>query len=213
MLPPFRLGHRFDLFRGDSIPVALPRLFGVRFEGGRAKFVLMATAFALCALGDRWRRDRRGGLAAGIFLGSPLLGNLFHSVSELPLLLAGTAGIGMGRDPNGFVVRMREEWAPVWAQPSLALGVGALLVGVWLLRMVHALANWPYAVISLAVLLLAPAAVARLSGRAGRRARAGAVTAAGPSVPLEWVGITRPYTADDIALLQQMVPLPEVGGA
>ena len=58
-----------------------------------------------------------GALAAGIFMGAPVFGDLFHNLPELPTVLAGLAGIGLGRDPNGFLIRMRQEWAAVWARP------------------------------------------------------------------------------------------------
>ena len=97
-----------------------------------------------------------GALFAGIFVGSPIFGNLFHSFTELPTVLAGLAGIGMGRDPNGFLIRTRHEWEVVGSSPWGVLGVGGVLVGLWLLRIGGVIASWPYAVLSLAVLLGTP---------------------------------------------------------
>ena len=50
-------------------------------------------------------------LFSGIFLGTPILSNLFPNLKELPLVLAGGAGIGLGKNPNGFIANdMRPKW-------------------------------------------------------------------------------------------------------
>jgi branched-chain amino acid transport system permease protein len=143
-----------------------------------------------------------GALAAGIVIGSPVLGNLFPHLPQLQLVLSGLAGIGMARSPNGFVLDMRDRWAPVWERPVAAAGVLVALVGVWLLRVSHVIGNWPYALVSLAILAVAPAVF--VMGNLRRRDRA-------PSeMPLEWVGIERPFSTDDGVALDAALRLPRL---
>jgi len=279
-LPAFSVfGHHFDLFEAGSLSVPRPRLFGLRFEGQKAEFVLMATAFALSAmivvairrsqfgyrllamkdspaacatLGLNLTRTKLavfslsaalagfggamyggalrvtssqqfdfftglpmlllmvvagiatvgGALACGISLGSPVLTNLFPHLTELTLVLAGLAGIGMARNPNGFVLELRQRWHPMLDRPLVGMAVGAALLAAWLLRIEHVLTSWPYVGISLAVVVSVPA-ISLLTGRA---APAGV-----DEVPLEWVGISRPYRPGDVIMLDRALALREPG--
>ncbi|MFI5040827.1 MAG: ABC transporter permease [Acidimicrobiales bacterium] len=147
-----------------------------------------------------------GALSCGILLGAPFLGNFFPGEPQLTLVLSGTAGIGMARNPNGFIIEIKEAWRPVFARPLIAVGIAAALVGVWLLRINHVISNWPYVVLSLGILLLAPGAA-----MIGRKAAAPETTTEGEAaVPLEWVGLARPVTAHDVAEANRSLGLPEL---
>ena len=140
-----------------------------------------------------------GGLAAGIIYGSPILGNFFPHLLELPTVIFGTAGIGMARTPNGFILEFKERWEPVWKRPAFAVGIFAALGLVFAARAAHLITNWPYAIASLLVLAVGPlVATARRQQPAPQ------------SVPLEWVGITRPFSADDLVALDAGVGLPRL---
>jgi len=145
-----------------------------------------------------------GALSCGILLGAPFLGNFFPGEPQLQLILSGTAGIGMARNPNGFLIEIKEAWRPVFARPAIAGGIAAALVGVWLLRINDVISNWPYALLSLGILLFGPGAA--MVGRPHLEAPA----AAGPSVPLEWVGLDRPITALDVAEADRVLGVPEL---
>jgi branched-chain amino acid transport system permease protein len=96
-------------------------------------------------------------LFSGIFLGTPILSNLFPTLKELPLVLAGGAGIGLGKNPNGFIANdIRPQWDVFLAEPAGLVGVIALLVAVWGVRVAHGMSNWTYAIATLGILAVAP---------------------------------------------------------
>ena len=269
-------GHRFDLFQEGSLTVPRPRLFGLRFDGQRAEFVLMAVGFCICALivvairrstfgarllamkdspaacatlGLNVTRTKLtvfaisaamagfggalyggavrvaagsqfdfftglpillvmvicgigtvgGALACGILLGSPVLGNLLPGLPQLTLVLSGTAGVGMARNPNGFVLEIRDRWAPLWRRPGRAAAAGGVLVGLWALRHGGVIGNWPYAVASIVGLAASPAlALSR---------RAPSVPADQQAADLEWAGLRRPFTAADLIAMDRALGL------
>jgi branched-chain amino acid transport system permease protein len=139
-----------------------------------------------------------GALAATVLVGSPILANLFPSLPQLPLVLFGTAGIGMARNPNGFVLEIKDRWVPVWSRPLVAIGILAAEIVAWVLRLEHAYTNWPYAIVAVAILAVGPLAATPLPQRK---------PAGDGTVPLEWVGIDRPFTADDVAELDAALAL------
>lgn len=138
-----------------------------------------------------------GALAAAVLIGSPILANLFPHLPQLPLVLFGTAGIGMARNPNGFVLEIKERWAPVWRRPALVGGIAAALLVAFGARAAGAITNWPYVLVSLAILALGPLPVTPLPA-ARRRAKS-----------YEWLGIERPYTEGDVATLDAALALTE----
>ena len=143
-----------------------------------------------------------GALAATVLVGSPIIGNLFPSLTQLPLLLFGTAGIGMARNPNGFVLEIKDRWVPVWKKPAVAVGILGAEVVVWVLRLAHAYSNWPFAILAVAVLAVGPLFATPLP-----QIR----PAAEGEIPLEWVGIDRPFTIDDVTALDSALALPNAG--
>ena len=276
--PAFRIfGHHFNLFQSGSLSVPRPKLFGLHFAGQKAELVLMATAFALCALvviavrrsqfGNRLLAMKDSpaacatlglnltrtklavfvlsaamaglggalyggalgsaaseqfnffgglpillvmvvagigtvgaGLVCGISLGSPFLGNTFPHFPELPLVLSGLAGVGMARNPNGFILELRERWKPVLTRPVFAVVTAAALLAVWLLRVAHAYGNWAYVLLSLIVVLSGPA----IELLADRR------TPDEDDLGVEWLGLTRPFRAEDLAALDRALALPQL---
>ena len=174
-----------------------------------------------------------GALFAGIALGviATLIPNLFSSLKQVFPLAVGFAGIGLGKNPNGFITNdIRPNWEAFLHDPPALIGVIAAEVLAWVLRVVHAYANWPYTVLALGILVLAPGVRNQLRAR---RPLAAPVTAATPAMagsgsaspgtangaahgdqlsgPIEWLGILQPFQPGDVALLDARLALPEVG--
>ena len=148
-----------------------------------------------------------GALACGILLGVPFLSDVFPNLKQLQLVITGLAGIGLANNPNGFVPDLHRRWEVLRTDIPAALGVLAALVAAWLLRITHVINNWPYVILTATILALGPlAGEVRRARRAGRSTATDGVAAdAGevsrPAVPLEWVGIDVPFTADVLASL------------
>jgi branched-chain amino acid transport system permease protein len=182
---------------GGALRVADPSLF--EFFTGLSILLVMVIA----GLGSI-----AGAFTAGLFLGAPILANLFPSLKQLQTVVVGFAGIGLGKNPNGFIQNdIRPRWNVMWKEP---LSIAALLAGlvvVWLLRTTGAIANWPFVVLELGLLVLGPQLAEYLQRR--RTAAAGAPEPR--PVPLEWIGVTQPFTPGDVAEMDRELALP--GGA
>jgi branched-chain amino acid transport system permease protein len=279
-LPKFTVfGHDINLFEDGSLSVSRLRLFGLRFEGSKAYFVLLSAIFVVFAFGVVAIRRSNfglrllaakdspaacatlglnltftklavfalsafmagvggalyggavhitspdpfsffngltivlvmviagistigGALACGIALGAPILGNLFPSLTELTLVLSGLGGIGLARNPNGFIHDIRARWSLVEGDPVSQVSIVGLLAVVWLLRATNVMGNWPFAVGALVVLAVGPL-IAQVRFMLARSTVASSSAAGGYDfgLPLEWLGIDRPFTDADVAAL------------
>lgn len=149
-----------------------------------------------------------GALFTGLFIGAPILSNLFPSLRQLQTVLVGLAGVGLGKNPNGFIVSdLRPRWDVLAAQPvAVAVALGVLLA-VWVLRLAHFLGNWTYAGITIAVLVGAPVVAGLVRSR---RPPSGFVATARSrrlSGPLEWLGVTQPIGPDDPAIVDEVLAI------
>jgi branched-chain amino acid transport system permease protein len=124
---------------------------------------------------------------------------LLPSVSQYLVILPGLAGIGLGRNPNGAVHDLREGFAPVAKSRIVLVATVVVLAGLYAIRMLDVIDNWTYALLTLATPLVAVAVATAL-----RRERVDAV------VPLEWRGVTEPWTDDDVRELDRVLGLSEV---
>ncbi len=146
------------------------------------------------------------GAAGGALFGAaslagllPLLAALLPSVAEYLVLLPGLAGIGLGRNPNGAVHDLREGFMPIARSRVVLVATVGVLVGLYAIRMLDVIDNWTYALLTLVTPLVAVAGAMAL-----RR------ELAAPEVPLEWRGVTEPWTADDVRELDRVLGLTEV---
>lgn len=138
----------------------------------------------------------------------PLIGVLFPGVVRWIGLLPGATGIGLGRDPNGAVSQMREGFAPLAASPSSLLVMTLTLLALYGVRLLDAIDNWTF-VAGLVIVPLVASAIATVSAASKERVMA-QVDDAPDRTPLEWVGIDRPWTDDDLATLDRALGTSEL---
>jgi branched-chain amino acid transport system permease protein len=93
----------------------------------------------------------------GLYQGSPLFTNLFPSLTQLPLVLVGIGGIGVGTTPNGTIPG---SIRPVYLSVTRRRWLMVLIVGVfgaaWALRLSGAIGNWPMTIIMVVAFALLP---------------------------------------------------------
>jgi branched-chain amino acid transport system permease protein len=93
----------------------------------------------------------------GLYQGSPFFTNFFPSLTQLPLVLAGLGGVGVGTTPNGIVPG---SVRPVYLSVARRRWLLALIVGIfavaWALRLGGAIGNWPMTIIMLVDFILFP---------------------------------------------------------
>jgi branched-chain amino acid transport system permease protein len=93
----------------------------------------------------------------GLYQGSPFFTNFFPSLTQLPLVLVGLGGVGVGTTPNGTVPG---SVRPVYLSVLRRRWLLALIIGVfalaWALRLGGAFGNWPMVIIILADVILFP---------------------------------------------------------
>jgi branched-chain amino acid transport system permease protein len=128
-------------------------------------------------------------LFSGIFVGTPIVSNLFHSWKQLPTVLPGVAGIGLGKNPNGFIASdMRPQWDVLLEEPLAIAGVIGAELLVWMLRVTHSISNWQYAIAAIAVLALTPYVGGAIVARRKAAARAAAAGADAGGVAVATAG-------------------------
>lgn len=180
---------------GGALRVADPSLFEF-FTGLSILLVMVIAGIGSIA----------AAFSSGLFLGAPILANLFPSLKQLQTVIVGFAGIGLGKDPNGFIQRdIKPRWSVMWREKlSIAVLIPAMVV-VWLLRTTGTIKNWPFVVLELGLLVLGPQLGEYLERR---RAETTGTTEPRP-VPLEWIGVTQPFTAADVAEMDRELAIPE----
>jgi branched-chain amino acid transport system permease protein len=146
-----------------------------------------------------------GALAAGILIGGlPLIVDVAPWFENINRVLPGTLGITLGRNPNGIVASIREGFAPLRRDVPVLLASLAAVAAVVALRLAEVLTGVPFAVALLGV----PVAFGLVAqSRASREEDAAREAAGEVEVPLERVGIDRPFTPADVAELDRALGL------
>jgi branched-chain amino acid transport system permease protein len=157
-----------------------------------------------------------GALLAGLSLGLlNVLPSIWPGLSNILLVTPGLIGISLGRNPSGAVAQIREAYDPVRRSKPVLVGIAAAYVAIYVLRSTNAIDNWTTVIVSIAVIVLCVPAAELLQQRAERVATAAAAAAAGageqaPELPIEWVGITRPFTDDDVRTMNAALGVSDV---
>lgn len=151
-----------------------------------------------------------GALFAGAALAAfPALAARVPAVEHLVLVLPGLIGIGLARNPDGVARQVATRFEPVRHSGPVIATLGIGLPALWLARAEDVLTNWTFVLLAVTAVLLAPTAAELLTHRS---AGATAPTEPGaPAVPedVEWLGIERPFTPDDVRALDRALGVKE----
>ncbi|MDI2131600.1 ABC transporter permease [Yinghuangia seranimata] len=148
-------------------------------------------------------------LFAGTLLGTPLMINLFPDWTQLTTILIGLNGVALGRNPNGMVAaQLRPKWDPALKHPFVLAGGAAVIVAAFAVRQADLVGNWVMViVIALSVVLISSVSRGidnRKSGAPGGQP----VLPEGMTAPPEKLGLSVPFTPEDIEALDRTLGLP-----
>jgi len=118
----------------------------------------------------------------------------------------GFAGIGLGREPSGAAPEFRRGNRALLDDAPVKWGTLAALVAVWLLRLAHAYGNWTFVVL-LPVVFVVGSVLAEVRARRARLPIGG--VALPEETPLEWVGLSEPWTPARLAQVDGELALHE----
>jgi len=118
-------------------------------------------------------------------------------LAQFTALLPALIGIGLGRNPSGFLNDAFEQYGNMIreARSLFLAGVAAELL-LWFLAFRRVIDNWVFAILTGALVVLLPRLVA-IAGPGGIR-RDAAADGESAVTPLELVGIDRAFTAADL---------------
>jgi branched-chain amino acid transport system permease protein len=162
-----------------------------------------------------------GGLTAGLLYGAVFVAlqgiltklgqdyTAFHGwtqwLVQFTALLPALIGIGLGRNPSGFLNDLFASYGPMIRQVKAVFiaGVGAELI-VWLLALRHTINNWSFALVTAAVVVLLPRIASLVDPAAyGRRTS----DEARRQIPLELLGIEHAFTPEELREINRGVGL------
>jgi branched-subunit amino acid ABC-type transport system permease component len=163
-----------------------------------------------------------GGLTAGLLYGAVFvalqgvitkLGNDYSAfrggaawLVQFTSLLPALIGIGLGRNPSGFLSDSFASYGPMIRRVKgvFGFGVGAELL-VWFLAFRHTINNWTFAIVTGVLVVVLPRAASAVNPSAYGR---------GPDVgeehratPLELIGVDHAFTTDDLQAINRGVGL------
>ncbi|HET6908944.1 MAG TPA: ABC transporter permease [Mycobacteriales bacterium] len=147
-------------------------------------------------------------IGAGMFLAGPTLANLFPSLTQLSSALIATAGINLGKNPNGAAVDTRAQWRPVLQARAVLIVGFAALVTAYALTLADVVSHWTFAGVVLALVIAVPLIARVITEPAGavvERDRQADALSADP----EDLGWLVPMTEDDLVAVSKALDLPE----
>jgi ABC-type branched-subunit amino acid transport system permease subunit len=151
-----------------------------------------------------------GGLAAGLLYGAVFVtmqrifdklgqdysafSGWFAWLAQFTTVLPALIGVGLGRNPAGFLSDAFSSWRPLIARRRpWMIGVLAVEVGLWVLADSELIGNWTFALATAAILILVPRLGAQVwpDGRDGQ----GRV--------LEFIGVDSEFTPADLVVINR----------
>jgi Branched-chain amino acid transport system / permease component len=131
----------------------------------------------------------------------------FEFLAQLTTVLPALLGVSIGRNPTGAVERILTDLGPLKRARSAIIGAIAVVAVAYLLARNEAISNWWLIVITGLVLAALNVVTKRLTAADRRRAVALPGTASA-DLPLELVGVARPFTVADREMLDAALGVP-----
>jgi hypothetical protein len=153
-----------------------------------------------------------GGFAAGLLYGGvfvtiqalftklgvdyPAFAEPLKWLSQFTSVMPALIGVSLGRNPSGFLHDSYKDWGLVIRERTTVFFAGvAVELGAWLLAFQHVIGNWPFALFTMAWVLVLP----RFAPRPPQEA----------STPVELIGIDRPFTPADKVEIDRRLAISE----
>ena len=191
---------RFSLFESMTMLMLLVVAGAGYVSGGLSAGLLYGAVFVtlesiLAKVGDDY--SALHGLSAW----------LVHFTALLPALI----GIGLGRNPSGFLDDSFARYRAMISEAKAVLvAAAAAELGLWFLAFGHTISNWTFAIATAALLVVLPQLASVFAPSAYGRGRT--VDHERDATPLELVGIDRAFTTDDLREIDRGLGLDR-GGA
>jgi branched-chain amino acid transport system permease protein len=211
------LGTRLSVFAMSAAMAGLGgALYGTQLTAvtpDRFNFVAGLPIFMMVVVGGAGFAS--AGLFAGVSLNAllPFMSTVFNSFGKYQLILTGGVGIGLGREPSGAAPQFATGFIALREDLPVIVSMLCLMVVAWTGRLINLYPNWPM-LIALFVIFVGAVAISsrrRLVARGTARAAVtGAAAADVEEVPLEWVGVTVPWTPELLAKTEQVLGLGSV---
>jgi branched-subunit amino acid ABC-type transport system permease component len=177
---------RFSLFQSMSLLMLLVVAGAGYVSGGFTAGLLYAAVFVVL-----------GNVLTKLGQDHPAFDGPLAWLAQLTTVLPAIIGIGLGRDPTGFLDDVFRRFRALMrdAAPIFVAGLAVELT-LWFLALRDVIDNWTFVLLTAAVLVLLPRAGEAL-GRAGRP---------GPAdVPLERIGLDRPFRDEDLRAIDRAI--------
>jgi ABC-type branched-subunit amino acid transport system permease subunit len=186
--------NRFDIFLSLAL-LMLTVVGGIGYVTG-GLFGGLATGVAFLAIANTF--DKLGADHQNL---SGLLDFFARSTTVMPALI----GVSMGKSPSGAVSDIVANLSPLKrAKPVLAAGIALEALFYWLAA-TDTISNWWFLVLTLLVVLALPLASRMLMPHA--HVAPGVLEAKRAEVPLELVGVDRPFTDRDREAMERELAL------
>ncbi len=185
--------ERFGLFESFSMFMLLVVAGMGYVSGGFAAGLLHSSVFVvLQAILEKVETDYAA------------FGGWFKWLASFTAVMPALIGIGLGKNPSGFVNDFFVGFGPMIKKvPQVFYPALAIELGVWFLAWQDQIGNWTFAIVTILMVLFVPT-VAKLVKPAAFFGEE-AVARARAEVPLELVGVERPFTDDDRRRFDQLL--------
>jgi hypothetical protein len=111
-------------------------------------------------------------------------------------------GIGLGRNPDGVVRDVAARFESVRTKPAVLVGLAVALVALVGLAEAGAIGGWWFGLLCVFAIFATPGVATLIDARTSGRTRT-------HEVPLEWIGIDRPFSPADLRAIDAVLALPE----